>query len=47
MDNNFEYLIFHEELRRLHNEYQRCRDVRIKQEISKDIELLEEAIKTI
>jgi len=47
MDNNFEYLIFHEELRRLHNEYRRCKDVRIKKEISKDIELLENAIKTI
>ena len=47
MENNYEYLIFREELRRLHIEYQRCRDVRIKKEISKDIELLENAIKTI
>jgi len=47
MNNNFEYLIFREELRRLHYEYQRCNDVRIRKEISKDIELLENAIKTI
>jgi hypothetical protein len=47
MENNFEYRIFHEELRRLHKEYQRCIDIRIKKEISKDIELLKNAIKTI
>lgn len=47
MDNNFEYLIFREELRRLHKEYKRCTDVRIRKEISKDIKLLENAIKTI
>jgi hypothetical protein len=47
MDNKFEYLIFREELRRLRNEYQRCNDVRLRKEISKDIELLENAIKTI
>lgn len=47
MENNFEYHIFQEELRRLRNEYKRCQDVRIKNEISKDIELLENAIQTI
>jgi hypothetical protein len=47
MNNNFEYFIFHEELRRLHHEFKRCTDVRIRKEISKDIELLENAIRTI
>ena len=47
MENNFEYFIFHEELRRLHKDYQRCTDIRIRNEISKDIKLLEIAIRTI
>lgn len=47
MDNNYENQIFHEELRKLRNEYDRCEDVIIKRAISKDIELLENALETI
>lgn len=47
MINNYEYLIFHEELRRLQKEYQRCKDATIKKSISKDIELIENALQTI
>jgi hypothetical protein len=47
MINNFEYQIFCEELSRLQKEYQRCKDASIKKSISKDIELLENALGTI
>jgi hypothetical protein len=47
MINNFEYQIFYEELRRLHKEYQRCESAKLKQSISKDIELIEDALATI
>lgn len=47
MINNFEYRIFHEELRRLHKEYQRCEDATIKKSITKDIELIENALEAI
>ncbi|WP_170169208.1 hypothetical protein [Mesobacillus subterraneus] len=47
MENNIEYRIFREELSRLHKEYQRCKDPSIKKEITKDIELLVNALQTI
>lgn len=47
MANNFEYRIFREELKRLKKEFQRCEDVTIKKSISKDIELIENALETI
>ena len=47
MINNFEYRIFYEELGRLHEEYQRCESATLKQLISKDIELIEDALETI
>lgn len=47
MGNNYEYRIFTEELKRLHLDYQRCNDMRIKREIYKDIELLEKTIEYI
>ena len=47
MINNFEYQIFNEELRRLHKEYERCEDATLKKSISKDIELIENALETI
>jgi predicted DNA-binding protein len=47
MINNFEYRIFYEELKRLHKEYQRCESAILKQSISKDIELIEDALETI
>ncbi|WLR57578.1 hypothetical protein LC048_12415 [Mesobacillus subterraneus] len=46
MNNNFEYRIFYEELRRLHKEYQRCESSTLKQSISEDIELIEDALET-
>ncbi|MFT9597421.1 hypothetical protein [Mesobacillus sp.] len=47
MINNYEYRIFYEELRRLHKEYQRCENATLKQSISKDIELIKDALETI
>lgn len=47
MENNFEYYMFREELRKLHIEYRRCHDIKVKQEISKDIELLENALENL
>lgn len=47
MENNYEYRIFTEELKRFHRDYQRCHDMRIKREIYKDIELLEKTIEYI
>ena len=44
MINNYEYRIFHEELRRLYKEYQRCEDAKLRKYISKDIELIENAL---
>lgn len=47
MENNIEYFIFIEELSRLRLEYHRCPHVRIREEISQDIKLLEQAINII
>jgi hypothetical protein len=47
MNTNYEYLIFHEELRKLKKDFQRCEDVRIKRTIAEDIELLENALQSI
>ncbi len=47
MENNYENWIFHIELKKLRNEYERCMDINIKTAISKDIELLENALETI
>ncbi len=47
MNTNYEYLIFHEELRKLKKDFQRCEDVRIKRTIAQDIELLENALESI
>lgn len=46
MENNFEYQIFNKELRRLHQEYQCCEDAALKKSISKDIELIKNALET-
>jgi hypothetical protein len=47
MDINYEFQIFHEELRKLKKDFQRCEDVTIKRSIANDIELLENALKAI
>lgn len=47
MENNFEHFIFQQELGRLYKEYKRCTDAMVRKEISRDIELLECAIRTI
>lgn len=44
MKNNYEYILFKKELLRLRNEYQRCNDQRVRQEITIDIRLLENAV---
>ena len=42
-----ERLIFRQELTRLYGECERCNDVRIKEEIIKDLALLKEAIESL
>lgn len=47
MSENIERLIFSQELTRLYGDCERCKDSRIEEEIMKDINILNEAIKLL
>ncbi|WP_176713752.1 MULTISPECIES: hypothetical protein [Bacillaceae] len=47
MSDNKERSIFMRELTRLYGEWERCKDVRVKEEITKDIVLLKKAIQLL
>lgn len=47
MSDDKDRLIFSHELSRLYRDYERCQEMRIKEEILKEINLLKEAIKLL
>ena len=47
MSNDEGRLVFIQELTRLYGDYERCKDIRIKEEIFKDIQILKEAIELL
>ncbi|WP_018395732.1 MULTISPECIES: hypothetical protein [Bacillaceae] len=47
MSDDKDRLIFSHELSRLHSDYERCKEIRIKEEILKEIHLLKKAIKLL
>lgn len=47
MHDNQEGLIFQRELARLHNDYERCNEIFIKELLNEDIELLEKAVQLL
>ena len=47
MSDDKDRFIFMRELTRLYGEYERCKDVRIKEEITKDLVLLKKALELL
>ncbi|WP_162990154.1 hypothetical protein [Mesobacillus foraminis] len=47
MDNTWEYNLFTIEINRLQREYRRCENMKIKQDVSEDIDLLKEALNAL
>jgi hypothetical protein len=47
MSDDKERFIFSQELTRLYGDYERCKDIRVKEEIFKDIKILKEAIELL